>query len=56
MTDTVEFSLDCRTFASSGDGYRNTTIANDTTYSDKYTGTSDGAGNVANPKIDNANN
>jgi len=40
MTDTAEFSHDGGTF---------------TTYSDKYTGTTDGAENVANPKIGNVN-
>jgi len=55
MTDTAEFSHDGGTFATSVDGYRNTTTANGTTYSDKYTGTTDGAENVANPKIGNVN-
>ena len=55
MTDTAELSLDCRTLATSGDGYRNTTTANGATYRDKYTGTTDGAGNVAKPKIENVN-
>jgi hypothetical protein len=55
MTDTFEFSLDCRTFATSGDSYRNMTAANGATCTDKYTGTNDGAENVAKPKIGNVN-
>lgn len=46
MTDKVDVSLDCRNFASNGGGYTNVTAANGATYSYKYTGGTDGAGNV----------
>jgi hypothetical protein len=46
MSDKVNVTLDCRNFSTNGDGYTNVTGSNGQPYSYKYTGGTDGNGNV----------
>lgn len=55
MPQTVNVTLDCRNSRSNGDGYVNVKGSNNQWYSYKYTGGSDGAGNVTVHKNQPAN-